>query len=211
LAIKMAAAAFFVIFIGCDDTIAKPILKTPDAGPGSPAAAPGPATGGGAQDAGVAGDGAGLPPLPAREFQESDFAESDRSRDPFRSFESLFAAQAKGKVTVQRPVLVDRYSLDELKLVGIVTRGSPRALFTDPTGLGWVAKVGDLIAKPEIVQARGPAGEDVAMNWRIDRIRDGDVVFVREDPTHPEIAPATRVIALYPVQDAAAMKAPPRR
>ncbi len=39
----------------------------------------------------------------------------------------------------------------------------------------------------------------MAVNWRIDRIRDSDVVFIREDPSHPEIPPTTRVIALRPL------------
>lgn len=205
---------------GCGDEPQKNVKPAQFPPPAAPADAPGAAGRGataggrGAADAGTdgaSGDFDSLPPLPVREFQESDFAESDRSRDPFRSFEGVFAAQAKGRVQVQRQVLVDRYALDELKLVGVVTRGAPRALFTDPTGLGWVAKVGDFIGKPEIVQAGGPAGMDVAINWRVDRIREGDVVFVREDPTHPEIAPTTRVIALYPVEDEAARGGPRRR
>ncbi|WP_437606383.1 pilus assembly protein PilP [Sorangium sp. So ce834] len=143
-----------------------------------------------------------LPPLPLREFQEADFSESDRSRDPFRSFASLFATQARGRVTIQRQVLVDRFALDELKLVGVVSRAPARALLTDPTGLGWVVKVGDFVGKAEIVHAGGPTGVDVAVNWRVDRIRDSDLVFIREDPSHPEIPPTTRVIALRPLGDA---------
>jgi type IV pilus assembly protein PilP len=147
---------------------------------------------------------ADMPPLPLREFQEADFTESDRSRDPFRSFSSLFVSQAKGRVTIQRQVLVDRYALDELKLVGVVSRSPARALLTDPTGLGWVAKVGDFVGKAEVVHAGGPTGVDVAVNWRVDRIRDSDVVFVREDPSHPEIPPTTRVIALRPIETSGA-------
>jgi type IV pilus assembly protein PilP len=170
-------------------------------GSAKPAAAPAPprparAAASATPDAGVPED---MPPLPLREFQEADFGESDRSRDPFRSFESLFATQAKGRVTIQRQVLVDRYALDELKLVGVVSRSPARALITDPTGLGWVAKVGDFIGKAELVHAGGPNGVDVAVNWRVDRIRDSDVVFIREDPSHPEIPPTTRVIALRPL------------
>ncbi|HSN99523.1 MAG TPA: hypothetical protein VLS89_14605, partial [Candidatus Nanopelagicales bacterium] len=142
-----------------------------------------------------------LPPLPLREFAESDFSESDRSRDPFRSFESMFATQAKTRITIQRQVLVDRYALDELKLVGVVSRSPARALLTDPTGLGWVVKVGDFVGKAEIVHTGGPGGADVAINWRVDRIRDSDVVFIREDPAHPEIPPTTRVIALRPLDE----------
>ncbi|AUX46005.1 typeIV pilus assembly protein pilP [Sorangium cellulosum] len=155
-----------------------------------------------AKTAASASAGAGapeMPPLPLREFQEADFSESDRSRDPFRSFESLFATQARGRVTIQRQVLIDRYALDELKLVGVVSRAPARALLTDPTGLGWVVKVGDFVGKAEIVHSGGLTGVDVAVNWRVDRIRDADVVFIREDPSHPEIPPTTRVVALRPL------------
>lgn len=143
-----------------------------------------------------------MPPLPLKEFQEADFAETDRSRDPFHTFEKLFVRDSKGPVTLQREVLIDRYALDELKLVGIVTRGPARALLTDPTGLGWVTKVGDFVGKAEMVHSGGPTGPDVAINWRIDRIRENDLVFIREDPGHPEIPPTTRVIALRPVETA---------
>ncbi|EYF05763.1 pilus assembly protein PilP [Chondromyces apiculatus] len=137
-----------------------------------------------------------LPPLPLRDFSEADFSESERNRDPFRSYESLFASQAKTRITIQRQVLVDRYALDELKLVGVVSRSPARALLTDPTGLGWVVKVGDFIGKAEIVHTGGATGADVAINWRVDRIRESDVVLIREDPAHPEIPPTTRVVAL---------------
>jgi type IV pilus assembly protein PilP len=140
---------------------------------------------------------ANLPPLPLREFQESDFSETDRSRDPFRSFAASFVVKIEGRPGGrQKHVLIERYALDELKLVGVVSRGEPRALLTDPTGLGWVVKVGDFVGKAEIVHSGGPTGTDIAINWRIDRIRDGDVVFLREDPSHPEIPPTTRVLAL---------------
>jgi len=149
-----------------------------------------------------------MPPLPKRDFQERDFAESDINRDPFRSFAADLAAQSKRTFQVQRKVLVDRYALEELRLAGIVTGSPSRALLLDPTGLGWVAKVGDFVGKPEIVHSGGPTGADVPINWRVDRIRVGDIVLVREDPSHPEIAPATRVIALRVVEEAVANRGP---
>lgn len=139
-----------------------------------------------------------MPPLPVEEFTEADFTPSDRSRDPFRSFAKTFVAQAKGRLTVQRVILAERFALDELKIVGLVSRGDVKALLTDSTGLGWIVKVGDYVGKAEVVHTGGPTGSDVAINWRVDRIRDNDIVFVREDPSHPEIPPSTRVIALYP-------------
>lgn len=147
-----------------------------------------------------------LPPLPLREFQERDFSETDQSRDPFRSFVQVFVEQAKTHTTLQRKVLVGRYALDELHLVGIVLGAPSRALLTDPNGLGWVAKVGDFVGKSELVHAGGPTGTDVAVNWRVDRIRDGDIVFIREDPSHPEIPPTTRVVALRTPEEEAGQK-----
>lgn len=190
-----ATALLATSLAGCEDDAVDPIAPVKPGGKAAGASARS------AADAGAPADGGApeLPPLPLREFQEADFSESDRSRDPFRSFESLFATQAKGRVTIQRQVLVDRYALDELKLVGVVSRAPPRALLTDPTGLGWVVKVGDFVGKAEIVHAGGQTGVDVAVNWRVDRIRESDVVFIREDPSHPEIPPTTRVIALRPL------------
>ncbi len=141
---------------------------------------------------------AGLPPLPPQEFTEGDFTETDKSRDPFRSFAKAFIAQSKGRTNIQRVILAERYALDELKPVGIVSRGDTKALLTDPAGLGWIVKVGDYVGKAELVHTGGPTGADVAINWRVDRIRENDVVFIREDTSHPEIPQTSRVIVLYP-------------
>ncbi|WP_437973744.1 pilus assembly protein PilP [Sorangium sp. So ce295] len=194
-----ATTAAALALAGCEEE--EPLTSsTQPRPPGAQASASPPrAPAAGAASAAADAGAPELPPLPLREFQEADFSESDRSRDPFRSFESLFATQARGRVTIQRQVLVDRFALDELRLVGVVSRAPARALLTDPTGLGWVVKVGDFVGKAEIVHAGGPTGVDVAVNWRIDRIRDSDVVFIREDPSHPEIPPTTRVIALRPL------------
>lgn len=139
-----------------------------------------------------------LPPLPPRDVSEADLSESDRSRDPFRTYASLFVTQAKTKQVTQRTVLLEKHALEEIKLVGIITRGGQRALLTDPGGTGWVTKVGDFIGRSEIVHAGGQSAGDVALNWRIDRIREEDVVFVLEDASHPEIPPKTRVVPLHP-------------
>lgn len=166
---------------------------------GAPAAPPKPgAAGAAASPAASASASSELPPLPPQEFTETDFTETDKSRDPFRPFSKAFVAQAKGRITVQRVVLAERFALDELKTVGLVSRGDVKALMTDPTGLGWIVKIGDYVGKPEVVHTGGPTGSDVAINWRVDRIRENDIVFVREDPSHPEIPPTTRVIVLYP-------------
>src|SRR5690606_20439839 len=61
---------------------------------------------------------------------------------------------------------------------------------------GWVIKVGDFVGKPEIVRTGGASGSEVALNWRLDRIRPNDAVFVREDPTRPDVPATTRVVSL---------------
>jgi type IV pilus assembly protein PilP len=138
--------------------------------------------------------------LHAAEYSENDFVENDRNRDPFRSFATLFVDTAnKGTIRSQRKVLLERYSIDELRLVGIVTGGDyPRAMLVDPTTKGHVVKRGDFLGRPDVVHTGGSNGADYQLNWRVDRIRDGDVVLVRDDPAQPGIPPATRVIPLHP-------------
>jgi hypothetical protein len=52
---------------------------------------------------------------------------------------------------------------------------------------------GELVGKPEEVRS---GNEVIVASWRVDRIRSGDVVLVREDPAHREGALATRVLAM---------------
>jgi type IV pilus assembly protein PilP len=138
-------------------------------------------------------------PAPKIEFQEVEFAENERSRDPFRTYGTLFVEEAKSRVKSQRQVLLDQYSIDELKLVGIVTRIQPaKAMLVDPSGKGHVVHRGQLIGRPELVQAGASSRASYEINWRVDRIRDGDIVLVREDPTNPDVPSATKVIPLRP-------------
>ncbi|MCC6215405.1 MAG: pilus assembly protein PilP [Polyangiaceae bacterium] len=136
---------------------------------------------------------------PKLEVQEQEFAESDRSRDPFRSFADTFVEEARGKKNLQRQVVLDQYSLEELKLVGIVTgNAAPVAMLVDPTGKGHVIRRGQFIGRAETVPSPNQSGATYEMNWRVDRIRDGDVVLIREDPQNPDVPTATRVIPLRP-------------
>ena len=143
------------------------------------------------------------PPLPHVDFGENDFVESDRNRDPFRTYVATFAPQENKHVTLnQRNVILPQYSIDEMKLVAIVTGGEyPRAMVVDPGGKGWVLKRGDFVGRPEIVHIGGANGADYQLNWRVDKVRDGDLVFIREDPAQPGIPPATRVVTLHPEAD----------
>lgn len=132
------------------------------------------------------------------EFSENDFVEGERNRDPFRSYVSIFVETRGREAKNQRKVLLGQYSIDELKLVAIVLSGDyPRAMLLDPAGKGWVVKKGDFLGRPEVVHTGGSNGADYQLNWRVDKVRDGDLVLVREDPAQPGIAPATRVLPLH--------------
>jgi type IV pilus assembly protein PilP len=146
------------------------------------------------------------PPVKAGEIVENEFTESDRARDPFRSFATMFVEdKGKQRQGPQIQVLLGQYSIDELKLVAIQTGGDyPRAQLVDPTSKGWTVKKGDYIGRPDMVHVGGTNGADYQLNWRVDRIRDGDVVLTREDPAQPMVPPATRVLPLHPEQDQSA-------
>ncbi len=138
---------------------------------------------------------------PAVDFQETDFVEGERSRDPFRSYAKSFADEARTKVKSQREVVLDQYAVDELKLVGIVTRIQPeRALLVDPTGKGHIIQRGQFVGRAETVQG-GQSGADYEINWRVERIRDTDIVLVRDDPTNPDVPSSTRIIPLRTEQE----------
>ena len=140
-----------------------------------------------------------LPPLKPLDLTENDFVESDRNRDPFRSFATSFVAQANTPAAVnQRHVLLSEYALDELKLVAIVLSGDyPRAMLVDPTTKGWVVKRGDFVGRADVVRISGAGSAEYQLNWRVDRVRDGDIVLIREDPAQPAIPPATKIIPLH--------------
>jgi type IV pilus assembly protein PilP len=147
----------------------------------------------------AAASASALPPeLKGPDYTENDFVESDRNRDPFRSFVTQNPQTSRQAVN-QRKIELGQYSIDELKLVAIVLGSDrPRAMFVDPSGKGTVVYKGTFICRPEIVHIGGTNGPEYQLNWRVDRIREGDVVLIREDPAQPAIPPATRVIPLHP-------------
>lgn len=134
---------------------------------------------------------------PAMDFQETSFVESERSRDPFRSFAKVFVNEARGEVSNQREVVLDQYAIEELKLVALVGGINPaKAMLIDPAGVGHVVQRGQYVGRASVVQQAGGGGAAYEVNWRVDRIRDGDMVLVRDDPTNPEVPSATRVVPL---------------
>lgn len=193
LALAVVALAGFAT-VACTPDKA---LEAANSGNLSPTAAPA------ATSASTAVQTLAPPPLKPSEFAENDFVESDRNRDPFRTYVAIFQPNnEKRLVKTDRQVLLPQFSIDELKLVAIVTGGDfPRAMMLDPGNKGHVLKRGDFVGRPDIVHIGGANGADYQIHWRVDKVRDGDVVFIREDPAQPNIPPASRVISLHPEQD----------
>jgi type IV pilus assembly protein PilP len=128
-------------------------------------------------------------PLPLTAIDEVAIVEGDASRDPFRSFPQTTTPTPDDS----RPRKSRRYALDELHLIGLVTgTGAPRAMLVDPRGKGWIVSPGDLVGRAETVRAG--AGER-AVSWRVDRIRENELVLVRDDVDQGARA-TTRVLAL---------------
>jgi type IV pilus assembly protein PilP len=184
---RSAVVAIALVLAGCGDEVGQDTRAAP---PGSASGAA----------VGSAAPAAALPPgAQRREFPEADFTETERSRDPFRPYAKKFAEDEKGRSKSQRQVLLAEFSVDDLKLIGIVTRIAPaRAMLVDPTGKGHVVRRGDFVGRADVVQLAGASGSTYELNWRLDRIRDGDVVLVREDPNNPDVPAATKVIPLRP-------------
>lgn len=193
----LTALTGLTLLAGCADdppaSVTPPALNAPaPATPAAAAAAP--------SSSSDAGKDAG--PAPKFEIVESEFTESERSRDPFRSFSDIFKEENKGAAKSQREVVLSQFAIDELKLIGIVTRAEPaKAMLVDPGGTGHVVQRGQFVGRPDIVQAAGRSGASYEINWRVDRIRDGDIVLIREDPANPDVPSATRVIPLRPSPD----------
>ncbi len=187
---------------GCgDDAPATPPGAPSGARPAgaAPAAAPAPAAAAAGTPAGSASAAPEMPPPPKFDVVEAEFTESERSRDPFRAFTDIFKEESKGTAKSQREVVLSQFAIDELKLIGIVTRVEPaKAMLVDPGGTGHVVQRGQFVGKADIVQAAGRTGASYEINWRVDRIRDGDIVLIREDPANPDVPSATRVIPLRP-------------
>ena len=86
--------------------------------------------------------------LRRKTLREEDFVEDEqRNRDPFRSYLSLFIEKTPVQ-TYKVPAIFEKYALEELRLIAVVTGGArPLAMFKDPGGLGRTVRRGDFVSK----------------------------------------------------------------
>jgi Tfp pilus assembly protein PilP len=126
-------------------------------------------------------------------FRDEDFVESVRNRDPFRSYTTVF--KAKEPEEMQRRVVMPTTPVEEMRLIAIVTGVSkPKAMLVDPAGVGHTVERGDYVGRPKVIQATGSVS--MTLNWRVDRIRENEVVLTQQDPTDPTRSSLTKIIPL---------------
>lgn len=187
-ALVLLCTLLTAMLAGCGDDVA------PTRGAGAPPP-PGPGNGGNLGAPPDAGTDSGTV-IAILDYHDEDFVESPQNRDPFRSFARLFKVRPPD--APQRRVIMPTTGLDEMTLIAIVSgTAEPKAMFTDPIGVGYTVARGDYVGRPEVVQTGGDQGMAVTLNWRVDRIRPDSVVLIREDPTAPGNPPLTRVIPLH--------------
>jgi type IV pilus assembly protein PilP len=129
-------------------------------------------------------------------YRDSDFVESDRNRDPFRSFANEL--KAKAPMVAQRAVIMPNTPIDSMRLIAIISGiNQPRAMLVDEKGVGYVTARGDFVGRADVVQGGGSESLPIALNWRVDRIRENEIVLAREDPSAPNRPPLTKIIPLH--------------
>jgi type IV pilus assembly protein PilP len=134
-------------------------------------------------------------------LEDRDFVEAETNRDPFRSYADSFAARPTSD-PVQIDIIMEDTPVDDIGLIAIISGvANPSAMLTDTAGVGHTVHRGDHVARPEVVTAGEDEGIAVTLVWRVDRIRAGEVVLTREDPTAPDRPPLTRVLDLHEGED----------
>jgi Tfp pilus assembly protein PilP len=166
-------------------------------GRGFEGAAPAPARTGAAAAGAPAGAGAAAAaPSAPREpvaYKDEDFVESVSNRDPFKIYTTQYRADLPEGA--QRRVYMPTTAVEEMRLIAIVTGvAKPKAMLVDPVGVGHVVERGDYVGRPKVIQASGNVA--MTLNWRVDRIRDNEVVLTQEDATDPTRIAMTKIIPL---------------
>jgi Tfp pilus assembly protein PilP len=153
----LAVALCAPLSFGCGDEPEKGNQAPPPrVGGPAPGAAPAPSAGGGPLQPGVdQSKEALLAEVRKRPLTNEDFKESQTNRDPFRSFLTTFATQVIN-VKPQHRILLEKFSLEELKLIAIIggNETQPRAMFVDPTGMGVTVVRGDHVSKVDALVTR---------------------------------------------------------
>jgi type IV pilus assembly protein PilP len=166
-----------------------------------------------ASDGGVESDGGSAR---GRVLQDIDFTESDRSRDPFRSFSREFIPhpETQGQGIDLSSIKLADESIESLRLLAVIVGvANPYAMVVGAQGAGTIIRRGDLVGRPDTIVTPGENGGPHQVPWRVARIvgsrisRDrnnnltevaAEVVFEREDRASLTPTRVERVLSLAP-------------
>lgn len=127
-------------------------------------------------------------------MRDETFVESIRNRDPFRVYTKTVHGPGLSS-DVTRIVKMPLTSVDEMRLIAIVTgMPRPKAMLVAPDGVGYTIERGDYVGRPKVIQATGSVA--MQLNWRVERIRENEVVLTQQDPADPNRAALTKIIPL---------------
>jgi type IV pilus assembly protein PilP len=129
-------------------------------------------------------------------FKDDDFVESERNRDPFRSFASSFGKRGpEASVPSQRKVVMPDTPVEDMRLIAVISGlARAKAMLIDKHSVGYVVQRGDYVGLPRVVQTADSV--PMAINWRVDRIRENEVVLTRQDSSNPGTPPLSRIITM---------------
>jgi hypothetical protein len=140
---------------------------------------------------------AAAPKVETLVLKDDDFVESERHRDPFRSFNLNPKPHGVQDIAMetQRAVIMPDTPVEEMKLIAVISGlARPKAMLTDTHNVGYVVQRGDYIGRAKVFQTTGSVA--MTLNWRVDRIRDNEVVLTRQDPQDPGRPPLSRIISM---------------
>jgi Tfp pilus assembly protein PilP len=95
----------------------------------------------------------------------------------------------------QRLVIMPATSLEEMRLIAVISGLTrPKAMLIDSHNVGYVVQRGDYIGKPVVVHSTGSVA--MTLNWRVDRIRENEIILTRQDPSDPGRPPLSHIIGM---------------
>lgn len=131
--------------------------------------------------------------LTAEERAHFDDVDPSTLRDPFRRPTELLAAPGEPRIEAALRERNATVPFGETAVDELVVRGTARdagngyAILADGSGKSEVVRVGSRVGRARV------QGREI-VDWRVDRVRDGEVVLVEESFSNPSAAPTTLVL-----------------
>jgi hypothetical protein len=156
-----------------------------------------PAAEGRGMGSGGAAPASGAAAAAVPEKKDTTLAFKERNRYPFLTYtaSSSAAVGVVDDVAPQRRVIMPTTDVESMRLMAVISgMPRPKAMLIDAMGVGYVVERGDYVGRGKVLQTAGTV--QIVMHWRVDRIRENEVVLTRADATDPTRPPLTRIVAM---------------